>query len=110
MYKGDTESDTVCNDGNLEFMDEEIDDIKEYNKGSSNDDLRAEVEDRYIGTHVHLKHNNNIIEGIVSSRKQNPDGKELIGVPNDNPLLNTRIYSVTFPDGSNEEYTANTIA
>ena len=28
---------------------------------------------------------------------------------NDGPILETRIYYVTFLDGSNEEYTANTI-
>ena len=48
---------------------------KDYNKGSINDNLRVEVEDRNIRTHVHLKQNNNIIEGIVSSRKRAPDGK-----------------------------------
>ena len=91
-------------------MGKETNDIKDYNKGSINDDLRVEVEGRYIGTHVHLKHNHNIVEGVVSSRKQTPDGKELIGVPNDNLILDTRIYNVTFPDGSNEEYTAKAIS
>ena len=31
-------------------------------------------------------------------------------MPNDNLILDIRIYNVTFPDGSNEEYTANKIA
>ena len=34
----------------------------------------------------------------------------MVGVPNDNPILDTRFYNVTLPDGLNEEHTANTIA
>jgi hypothetical protein len=33
-----------------------------------------------------------------------------VGVSNKNPILDTRIYEVTFPDGHSAEYSTNTIA
>ena len=38
-----------------------------------------------------------------------PDGK-LIGSFNENPILNTLVYEVEFPDGAMKSYSVNTIA
>ena len=36
--------------------------------------------------------------------------EKVIGNPNDNPLLNTLMYDVEFPDGNIKKYAANIIA
>ena len=46
---------------------------------------------------------------IVKRRKLNPGGNQ-VGNSNQNPILDTRIYTVKFPDGSEMEYAANVIA
>jgi hypothetical protein len=45
----------------------------------------------------------------VTARKRDIHGNPL-GLANKNPILDTRIYEVTFPDGHSAEYSANTIA
>ena len=45
----------------------------------------------------------------VISRKRDADGK-VVGKSNSNPILDTRIYQVEFPDGAVAEYSANIIA
>jgi hypothetical protein len=47
--------------------------------------------------------------GIVERRKRDRDGN-LIGKANHNPILDTRLYTVEFPDGKEAEYSANIIA
>lgn len=47
--------------------------------------------------------------GTVKRRKLDEDGKP-VGVPNDNPLLDTRQYEVQFEDGRVEVYSANILA
>jgi hypothetical protein len=44
----------------------------------------------------------------VTARKRDMHGNP-IGVSNRNPILDTRVYEVTFPDGHTAEYSANTI-
>ena len=45
----------------------------------------------------------------VKRPKHDNRGKS-IGISNDNPLLNTRLYKVEIPDGAIEELSANAIA
>ena len=45
----------------------------------------------------------------VVDRTKNQDGK-VIGNHNPNPILDTRVYNVMFPDGSIQQYAANIIA
>ena len=90
---------TVDNEESLPDVDSE-----EYH-----DLITAEVNDNILGTSVLLPVNGELIEGIVKSRKQTSDGKLLVGKSNNNPLLDTRIYNVEFPDGGMEEFTTNTI-
>jgi len=47
--------------------------------------------------------------GTVTARKKDIHGNP-IGMSNKNPILDTRVYEVTFPDGHTAEYSANTIA
>jgi hypothetical protein len=48
-------------------------------------------------------------QGQVTRRKRDHQGRP-IGIRNSNPLLDTREYEVTFPDGGSSSYLANTIA
>ena len=47
--------------------------------------------------------------GRVKGRQRNSDG-QVIGVANRNPVLDTRVYAIEFPDGKVGEYAANVIA
>ena len=42
-------------------------------------------------------------EATILSRKHTADGELLVGKENNNPLLDTRVYTVQFPDGSKDE-------
>ena len=69
-----------------------------------NDMLHVESNDKYLNAQVILPHNGNHVEGIIKSRKRTSDGKFLVGKGNVNPLLDSRIYNVEFPDGAVEEF------
>ena len=45
----------------------------------------------------------------VIGRLVDPEGCT-VGTYNDNPILNTLVYDVSFPDGEVKEYSANVIA
>ena len=72
--------------------------------------LAEELQDRYIGVKVLLPQSGKTREATVISRKRTHDGKSLIGSHNPNPLLDSRIYTVEFPDGGTGEFTTNIIA
>ena len=66
--------------------------------------------DKYIGAEVMLpKDGEHLRAARVIGQAKDADGNT-IGKPNSNPMLNTRIYDVMFPDGSLQQYAANTIA
>jgi hypothetical protein len=65
--------------------------------------------DRYILAQVILPVNDEQLLGTVTARKRDNHGNP-IGISNKNPVLDTHIYEVTFPDGHSVEYSANTIA
>ena len=81
-----------------------MDDIKVVN-----DDLYDESKDRYIGLKVPLPIGGEIKEGTVKRRKRDDNSDELIGTAHSNPLLDSRLYEVEFPDGSYTDYAANVI-
>ena len=91
-------------------VEEPTQDCRCRNDSGNNDMLYTEADDWYIGANVVLPHHGNMVEGRVASRKRTPDGKMLIGTRNSNPILDTRIYNVEFPDGSVEEFTTNLIS
>ncbi len=50
-----------------------------------------------------------LVKGRVTARKRDRDGNPN-GRANDNPILDTRSYTVNFDDGDQTELTANMIA
>jgi hypothetical protein len=66
--------------------------------------------DNYIGANIVLPGNDGEeVLAVVKGRKRGING-ELIGESNANPILDTRIFHVEFPDGHLEEYSTNKIA
>ena len=92
----------------IEFM--EPNNVPDADENRYNDILADELKDRYIGVKVLLPQGGKLQEARVFSRKRTSDGKMLIGKGNDNPLLDTRLYHVEFPDGGIGEFTTNVIA
>lgn len=78
--------------------------------------LRDETEqtqadlDKYIGAHVLLPNSDGIeVLCRVKGRKRNANGTP-IGVANSNPILDTRIFEVEYPDGHFDSFSTNIIA
>ncbi len=69
----------------------------------------AEAYDQYISAQVILPSGDLQLLGTVTARKRDAHGNP-VGISNKNPILDTCIYEVTFPDGHSAEYSANTIA
>ena len=66
--------------------------------------------DKYIGANIVLPgRDGEHVLAVVKGRKRGLNG-ELIGNGNPNPILDTRIFQVEFPDGHLEEYATNKIA
>jgi len=73
------------------------------------DEWDPEAFDKYIAAEVRLPKNGEEILGKVIARKRDHDGNP-IGKAHNNPILDTRLYQVIFPDGETAEYSANVIA
>ncbi len=73
------------------------------------DEQQFEHYDRYINAEVLLNHRDQMTTGKVRGRKRENDGS-LRGTGNNNPILDTRSYMVSFEDGSEAEYSANVLA
>ncbi len=73
------------------------------------EDFDAETFNNYISAQFLLSKGYNLVLARVIKRKQENNGNT-IGHSNNNPLLDTRVYAVQFPDGTEQEYTANLIA
>ena len=56
-----------------------------------------------------LPHNDSLQRGNVRARKRDANGN-VVGISNNNPLLDARVYEVEFPDGTLKEYNAHNIA
>ena len=65
--------------------------------------------DRLINAEVLLPHGKQVQQAKVRGRAKDTAGK-VIGTHDDNPLLNSIVYDVEFPDGAVKQYSANTIA
>ena len=66
--------------------------------------------DHYIGTNVVVPGTKGIepVLAHIKGRKRDQDGIP-IGTENQNPILDTRVYQLEFPDGRIEEYALNVI-
>jgi hypothetical protein len=73
------------------------------------DEWDPEANDRYISSEVKLPRNGSEILGQVFARKCDCEGNP-IGMANVNPILDTQVYQVMFPEGNVAEYSANVIA
>ena len=65
--------------------------------------------DSMLNAEVLMNSGNGLAKGKVKQRAQGADGRT-IGTYDDNPILNTVVYEVEFPDGYIKEYSANVIA
>ena len=75
---------------------------------SSNDSLSVEDDDKYISMKVLLPIEGSKQEATVLSRKRLQDGT-LKGTSSNNPILDTREYTVQFADGTYADYSANVL-
>ena len=65
--------------------------------------------DRILNSEVSLQLGEDMAVGKVTRRALNPDGR-VTGTYDENPMLNSMIYEIEFPDGQVKEYAANVIA
>ena len=63
----------------------------------------------YVLEHIKVPFGDEEVIAMVKWRKRYTNGKT-IGISNDYPLLDTRLYGVELPDGTVEELAANAIA
>jgi hypothetical protein len=73
------------------------------------DEHDVDTYDQYVGASVQLLIGDNVQTGKVTGQKRGLDGVAR-GKASANPILDTRPYTVEFPEGHSEEYTANVIA
>jgi hypothetical protein len=73
------------------------------------DAFTIDAYDKCIGAQLDLLLQDAMASATVITRKQDPKGNP-VGSSNANPLLDTCVYEVKFPDGSIKDFTANIIA
>ena len=94
----DDELQMVNNDGENQLPD--TDDI----------DYSPDAFDQYLNAEIQMpQQDGNLIKARVTKRMKDDEGRP-IGKSNANPLLDTRLYKVEYPDGRIDELQANTIA
>ena len=65
--------------------------------------------DNMLNSEVSMHLNKMMSTGKVARRSLGPDGRTT-GSYGNNPMLNTVVYDVDFPDGGSREYSANAIS
>ena len=70
------------------------------------DEFVVKAFDKYLAAEVILPKGKNLVLGKVIGRKRDPDGNP-IGRGHSNPIIDTHLYQVQFPNGHVEEYSAN---
>ncbi len=73
------------------------------------EEVTPEAGDEYVHASVMLPRGSQMMHGTVKARKRDLDGNP-IGCQSDNPILDTQLYDVEFPDGEVTPLTANAIA
>ena len=71
--------------------------------------LQQSLTDTLINNEVLIPHGEELLIAKVLRQSVNKQGKG-IGNTDDNPILNTLIYDVEFPEGNIKKYSANVIA
>lgn len=104
---GETEDEVVP------YADCEVDELPTYDDDPVEENGVAQFEapltDLLIHAEVHLPQGEEMQRAKVIRRSKNENG-EIVGAYNENPILNTLVYDVEFPDGDVREYSANIIA
>jgi TATA-binding protein-associated factor Taf7 len=80
------------------------DDSSNYERTDKKDEAHQEAIDTYLQAEVLLPIAGEMLTGRVSKRKRDADGN-LRGSAT-NPIMDTRMYVVTFPDKREAEYSA----
>jgi hypothetical protein len=82
-----------------------------FDLGPDQEDLEVtpEAHDNYVGVDLLFPKGGTMSRGCVTAQKRDADGNPK-GRANDNPILDTCEYTVTFGDGDVTELTANLIA
>ena len=75
----------------------------------TNNEFDPEILDEYLTAQVQLPLGDEMVLGTVLARKRDAHGNP-IGRAANNPIFDTRVYQVQFPDDRVEEYSANVIA
>lgn len=72
-------------------------------------DFTTKMYDALISAEVVLPEGDTLVPATVIGHKHDSDGNPT-GTSNSNPILDSRIYQVRFPDGHLEDYSTNFIA
>jgi hypothetical protein len=88
-------------------LDSPVPSPEDYDSGT--DPATALAPDELYGATVSLPRGDSHSLGQVMGRKRDPSGS-LIGTRHDNPILDSRVYLVGFPDGATADVSYNTIA
>ena len=97
--------DTGADDNVLPYGDELID-----AKTETIDEAYLEALDTYIGAEIVIP-DRDAVPVLAKVKKRKRDAADQpIGEANSNPILDTRVYELEFPDGHIEEYAVNVIA
>jgi hypothetical protein len=99
------------NEFDEDFTDEFHNVINITNNDDANDAFTPDVlNDTYLNIELSLPRGGGEVEfARVTKRLRDKDGLP-IGTANDNPILDTRLYEVEFPDGHKAALVANVIA
>ncbi len=85
------------------------DDIFDFDPDYGDIEVTLETEDTFLGAEIFLPRGGQLTKARVTAPKCDLDGN-LKGTANENPILDTREYVVTFDDGDVTNLTANLIA
>jgi hypothetical protein len=90
-------------------IDEDIDPVEKESTMPEADEYTEESFDKYLSAEVVLALGDGKQRAKVTDCKWDTDGNP-VGIADSNPILDTRVYTVEFPDGTEKEYSANIIA
>jgi len=94
---------------NLFVKDDVVEPADEESTKQDADNYTEESYDEYLTAQISLPQGGEMTKAKVTGRKRDADGLPM-GRRNRNPLLDSRLYEVEFPDGLTDAFTAKIIA
>ena len=85
----------------------ELDERDDYPVGDEN--YSQDTMDTYLGAEVNMPEGDGYQRAVVRKRKRDEEGRPM-GQGNNNPILDTRMYEIEYPDGTLKEIQGNIIA